>query len=416
MVNVASFYPMHGSKHGSRLLSAGCGIALLGFAAASVRCQASPAAAADAASDYAFQGEYAGRTQSSQTGLGVQVVANGNGAFTAVFLPGGLPGAGWDTSARFEQTGVAQAGAVRFGTQGSGAYAATLAADGSSLSGTTPQGEPFTLAKTARQSPTLGAAPPANALVLFDGKDLAAFAKGSATLDSGTLLPQGSAGTGAVTLRSFGSFTLHLEFLVPFMPDHTGQARGNSGVYLQGRYELQILDSFGLNIHRTAGGETQECGAFYQKAAPDLNMSFPPLAWQTYDVEFSEARFDSSGKTQVAPAIVTVRLNGVPIHVNRELTSNTLLGDPIGPSDGPLRFQAHGDPVRFRNIWIVENAGSPIRPALPKKRGAGTGSFRRGSAYPFLVDLNGRSLPVLIAAGAYGSKEGPTAALFLLRE
>jgi Domain of Unknown Function (DUF1080) len=240
--------------------------------------------------------------------------------------------------------------------------------------------------------------------VLFDGKDLSAFVAGSATLDSGLLLPQGSASSGAVTKQSFGSFALHLEFVEPFMPDHTGQARGNSGVYLQGRYELQILDSFGLDIHRgKPGEETQECGAFYQLVGPRLNMSLPPLAWQTYDVEFSQALFDSAGKAQTRPARVTVRLNGVLIHENQDLKNATLLGDPAGPGDGPLRFQAHGDPVRFRNIWIVENDGTPILPAPPKRlrSGARTGAARESASRP--ATLDGRRAAGFAHGGVYFS-------------
>jgi hypothetical protein len=374
---------------------------VLGAAALALRCQASPAAPSDAAGaaqeDFAYQGEYAGAVGTGGARLGAQIVARGQGRFTAVFLSGGLPGAGWDAG-RSEVAGSLAADGVHFPAPAAGGYAAVLSADGATLAGTTPQGEPFALAKTLRQSPTLGAAPPAGALVLFDGKNLDAFVKGSAVLDSGLLLPQGSAASGAVTARAFGSFALHLEFREPFMPDNTGQARGNSGVYLQGRYELQILDSFGLDILRDGpGGATQECGAFYQLVAPRLNMSLPPLSWQTYDVGFTKAVFDSAGKTLLAPAKVTVRLNGVLIHENQELKSNTLLGDPVAPADGPIRFQAHGDPVVYRNIWIVEGDPSPVRPA-PR-----SGSRAPGAAFPAGArsDAQGRALPERPATGSY---------------
>jgi hypothetical protein len=386
-------------------------ILLLGLAILAVRCQASPSSIAETPSDFKFQGEFAGQIASAGAALGAalgaQVVANGNGAFTAVFLPGGLPGAGWDTTAvRSQSAGSLQGDSVLFPPAGTLGYSASISPDGSTLNGKTPQGAPFALPRVARQSPTLAAAPPANALVLFDGKDLSAFVAGSASLDSGLLLPQGSASSGAVTKKSFGDFTLHLEFLEPFMPDHTGQARGNSGVYLQGRYELQILDSFGLDIHRgNPGEETQECGAFYQLVGPRLNMSLPPLTWQTYDIEFTKARFDSAGKTQLQPARVTVRLNGVAIHENQDLKNNTLLGDPAGPGDGPLRFQAHGDPVKFRNIWIVENTGTPILPALRKRprTGARTGETR--GAAPRLATLNGRTAAEASSNGIYYPKD-----------
>lgn len=357
--------------------------AILALAALAANCQASPSgsAAADDAADFRRQGEYAGTFGTPPAGLGAQVIARGNGSFTAVFLSGGLPGAGWDSQGRAEAEGDMRGDTVFFPAPAAGGYAARIAPDGSFLAGTTPQGDSFSLAKIMRESPTLGAPAPERALVLFDGKDLSAFVAGTAALDSGLLLPQGSAGSGAVTMRSFGDFSLHLEFLVPFMPDHTGQARGNSGVYLQGRYELQILDSFGLDIFRTDAAASQECGAFYQLAAPGLNMSFPPLSWQTYDVDFVRARFDSAGRNQVRPAVVTVRLNGVAIHSGRELAANTLLGDPVGPAAGPLRFQAHGDPVKFRNIWIVENPAASVRPA-PPGRAAGSRGDLGGAALP----------------------------------
>jgi len=390
---------------------------LLGLAAMTIRCQAAPAAPADAGADFRVQGEYAGSIGTGGAPLGVQVVANGQGQFTAVFLTGGLPGAGWDAAGRSEASGSLQTEGVRFTATAAGGFSALLSADGSGLKGKSPQGDSFNLPKVQRQSPSLGAAPPTGALVLFNGQNLDAFEKGSAVLDSGLLLPQGSASTGAVTTRSFGNFTLHLEFLEPFMPDNTGQARGNSGVYLQGRYELQILDSFGLDIYRgPAGGETQECGAFYQLVGPRLNMSFPPLSWQTYDLDFSKAVFDSAGKALLKPAVVMVRLNGVLIHENQELKSNTLLGDPVTPADGPIRFQAHGDPVKFRNIWIVENGGTAIRPGLPKQqsgKGGASGFLLLGGAR---FALNGRATPPTPASGMYYLMNSNSGATALIRQ
>jgi len=238
--------------------------------------------------------------------------------------------------------------------------------------------------------------------VLFNGTDSSAFVPGTAVLDSGLLLPTGSASTGALTKKSFGSFSLHIEFLVPFMPNNSGQSRGNSGIYLQGRYELQILDSFGLNIYRgRPGEETQECGAFYQLVAPKINMSLPPLTWQTYDVEFTKARFDSQGKTQLEPAVVTVRLNGVLIHENQKLINNTLLGDPVAATDGPIRFQAHGDPVKYRNIWIQETQGAAIRPIFRGKKLNRTGSQGKPGHLQSITSLNGRKVSGFLSSGLY---------------
>lgn len=353
--------------------------------------------------DFNLQGEFLGKVETAGPALGVQVIATGSGKFMAAFLNGGLPGAGWDGTTRVDQAGSVQADGVSFKPADSTKeYTAMISADGSTLSGKTPKGEPYVLTRAVRSSPTLGAAPPNNATIIFNGTDLSAFAEGTAVLDSGLLLPTGSASTGALTKKSFGSFTLHLEFLEPFMPDASGQQRGNSGVYLQGRYELQILDSFGLNIYRgRPGEETQECGAFYQLVKPMLNMSLPPLTWQTYDVEFTKAVFDAQGKTQVEPAVVTIRLNGVPIHENQKLTSNTLLGDAVTASDGPLRFQAHGDPVKYRNIWVVENTGTAIRPGAKWVRPLKSGALGRGSEFRSLSTISGRRLSDRPASGLY---------------
>jgi hypothetical protein len=353
--------------------------------------------------DFAYQGEFLGTAETISPVLGVQVVANGDGKFTAAFLTGGLPGAGWDGTGRVEQPGTLQGGTVTFAPKDSTKeYSATISADGSTLSGKTPEGESFTLNRSSRTSPTLNAPPPSNATVLFDGKDLNAFVAGTAVLDSGLLLPTGSASSGALTKKSFGSFTLHLEFLEPFMPYSTGQSRGNSGVYLQGRYELQILDSFGLNIYRgRPGEETQECGAFYQLAAPKLNMSLPPMTWQTYDVEFTKAKFDTDGKTKLEPAMVTVRLNGVLIHENQKLINNTLLGDSVTAADGPIRFQAHGDPVKYRNIWIVEGTGVAVRSSRSGQRTIHSASLGTPARMKSLLDLNGRRAAAIPGNGLY---------------
>ena len=151
------------------------------------------------------------------------------------------------------------------------------------------------------------------------------------------------------------------------MPSARGQARGNSGVYLQHRYELQVLDSFGLE------GLEDECGGFYSIKAPDVNMCLPPLSWQTYDIEFTAARYgevtekdkdgkdvlDENGKPKtsikkIQPAKVTVKHNGVLIHDGVELDKATPGGIEEADSPGPLMLQNHGNPVAYRNIWVLE--------------------------------------------------------------
>ena len=152
---------------------------------------------------------------------------------------------------------------------------------------------------------------------------------------------------GATSKELFGSFKLHLEFRLPFKPHARGQARGNSGLYMQGRYETQILDSFGLE------GKNNECGGVYSISDPSVNMCLPPLVWQTYDVDFTAAKYDDSGK-KTENARMTVLLNGVKVHDNLELPRGTT-AHPVkeSPEPGPVYLQNHGNPVRFRNIWVL---------------------------------------------------------------
>jgi hypothetical protein len=283
----------------------------------------------DGGRDYQIQGEYTGE------GFGAQVVAGGEGRFRALLYAGGLPGAG----------AADVAGPVPTATGRDDGDAVTLAGDfdGALRDGTlrvrTANGSSKLLRRVERESPTLGAAPPAGAKVLFDGGDASAFAE--AKLD-----PRGFLAAGARTREAFRSFTLHVEFRTPFMPDARGQFRGNSGVYLQDRYEIQVLDSFG---HMP---ENDDCGAIYEQRPPDRNMTFPPLVWQTYDVEFEAARFDASG-AKTEPARVTVRHNGVLVHERVALAGPTGRGEAEAPSPGPLVLQDHWNPVVFRNVWVV---------------------------------------------------------------
>ena len=151
-----------------------------------------------------------------------------------------------------------------------------------------------------------------------------------------------------ISKREFRDHELHLEFRTPFEPKARGQGRGNSGVYFQSRYEIQVLDSYGLE------GLGNECGGIYGVAAPRVNMCAPPLQWQTYDVTFRAPRFDASGK-QTENARITAYHNGVLIHDNVEIPGSTTAGmggDLSKP--GGLYLQDHGNPVRYRNIWVVE--------------------------------------------------------------
>jgi hypothetical protein len=136
-----------------------------------------------------------------------------------------------------------------------------------------------------------------------------------------------------------------VEFRVPYEPGKGGQGRGNSGVYLQDRYEVQVLDSFGLEPG------LGDCGALYQIAAPPPAVCLPPLAWQTFDITFRAPRFDASGR-KTENARITVIHNGIKIHDNLELPHTTGGAAPGEVPSGPLRLQDHGNPVRYRNIWV----------------------------------------------------------------
>jgi len=263
---------------------------------------------AEAGRDYAIQGEYV----STEGPLAAQVIALGGDDFELVLLEGGLPGTAGGSSRTQASTvarGSRRGGLVSF--TGPGLVARIQ--DGQ-ISGSGPQGLPLELIRVERKSPTLGA-PPA----------------------------------GATSRQRFADVKLHVEFRTPFMPRSRGQARGNSGIYLQDRYEIQVLDSFG------SSGQANECGGIYGLARPAVHMALPPLAWQTYDVDFRAARFDAAG-VRTAPARLSVRHNGVLIHDDIELSGPTGRGAPESSKPGPLTLQDHWNPVVFRNVWLLEPA------------------------------------------------------------
>ncbi|WP_417731993.1 family 16 glycoside hydrolase [Rosistilla oblonga] len=294
---------------------------------------ATPEAAAEDP-DFAIQGEYVGPKRA------MQVIALGDGEFEAVIFGAGLPGDGWDKTP--PQRVPLDADAV------------LDLVDANQMQ------------RVDRKSPTLGQQPPPGAIVMFDGT--------TETLDahwqSGRMTDDGLLIEGVTSKDRFDDFRLHLEFRTPFMPAARGQARGNSGVYYQGRYETQILDSFGL------AGAMNETGGIYTIRDPDLNMCFPPLAWQTYDADFTAARYDGDGK-KTADAKLTVRLNGVIVQQNVALPHKTRAApNDEGPQPGPLYLQNHGNPVRFRNIWVQPRDADKEarRPRIPGfERFAATG-------------------------------------------
>lgn len=308
----------------------------------------------EADADFPLQGEYSGEFETDEGNrmkVGVQVIALGEGKFRAVAYPGGLPGDGWDRERKYEVEAERQGDTVKF----VGERATGILTEGVLTIVSAEGREIVKLKKIVRKSPTLGKKAPKGAVVLFPMKaDLSGVTVGQgeypvpAGFQYGRISPEGLLMQGALSKPKFQDFTLHLEFKLSYMPNARGQARSNSGIYMQGRYEVQVLDSFGLE------GRDNECGGIYGVKAPDVNMCFPPLSWQTYDVEFTAPRFDDEGK-KTANARITVRHNGVLIHDDVEIPGPTR-GAPVkeGPDPGPLYIQDHGNPLRFRNIWVVE--------------------------------------------------------------
>jgi hypothetical protein len=284
---------------------------------------------ANAGPDFAFQGEYVGE------GCAAQVIAEGDGKFRIVGFTPGLPGTSSEVEKKVEGPAERDGNKVVFDSP---EWKGDIV-DGV-LTGKNQDGHTYRLTKTERKSPTLDAKPPIGAVILFDGSSASQW-------DGGKQTSEGFLAVGVKSKQSFQSGKLHVEFRTPFMPKARGQARGNSGVYLQDRYEVQVLDSFGLK------GENNECGGIYSIAKPKVNMAFPPLSWQTYDIDFEAAEFDASG-TKTKPALITVRHNGVLIHDRVEVSHDTTAaGRKEGAESGPIQLQNHGNPVVYRNIWFV---------------------------------------------------------------
>lgn len=193
---------------------------------------------------------------------------------------------------------------------------------------------------------------PEGAIVLFDGKSLDQWsAKGGKSEAKWKLVDGGvmeCAKGDIVTKKTFdGKFKLHVEFRVPYEPKASGQGRGNSGVYVQGRYEVQVLDSYGLKSGKN------DCASIYDIYPPSVNACKAPTVWQSYDIEFTAPVFE--GKKKIKNVRMTVYHNGVKVHDDVEVkTDNTRAGMGGDPSmAGPILLQDHGHPVQYRNIWLL---------------------------------------------------------------
>ena len=289
---------------------------------------------------YHYLGEYMGSWAGKS--IAVQVsTRKGDSLFYAKVFQGGLPGVGWDGTKPQVFNGNEAGSQLRLVAE-SGSAQMEVTPGKVTLADSDDRAE---LRKVARHGVTLGRAPPAGAKILFDGTSTNAFKNASMTSDK--LLK-----AGAETVDPMGSCHLHLEFRTPYMPSSEDQKRGNSGVYIQRRYEVQILESFGQDALFNG------CGALYRQREPNLNMSLPPLVWQTYDIFFTVARFDSQGN-KVVPAQISVIHNGVPVHYRTAIAAKTGAGKPEGTELLPLLLQDHSDPIVFRNVWMLPaNAGS----------------------------------------------------------
>ncbi|MEM1068449.1 MAG: family 16 glycoside hydrolase [Planctomycetota bacterium] len=289
--------------------------------------------------NYSLMGEFVGEisTQENETKtLGLQIRSLGGNEFDALTFFGGLPGQEAHEPGPIRLIGRRSEDLV---VLSGGPWAVFVEKDGCLLVDRTGKmlGK---LKRIDRVSPTMGALPPEGAMVLFDGTNVDHFTKAQMTEDG--LLMQG-----ADLKPMFQDFNLHVEFRLPYMPEAREQSRGNSGVYLQSRYECQILDSFAQD------SLINGAGALYRFRAPDVNACLPPLVWQTYDIQFTAPRWAADG-TKTRNAHITSWLNGVKIQDNVKLPNKTGAGKQEEPVLMPSRLQDHGDPVRFRNVWIVD--------------------------------------------------------------
>ena len=309
--------------------------------------------------DFKIQGEYVGG------GYGAQVIALDKGNFQVVLFSGGLPGAGWDQTTRSLISGslvesivllrhadgnrsylavepLSFSATEKFPPVGQKSYSGSIENEVITLLGE--NGEKLHLKKVVRESPTLEKAPPANAIHLFDGSNKDHWIGGR--LDPKTRLLN-TDGRNLQTKKKFNHYSLHVEFMLPFRPSARGQQRGNSGIYNVDMYENQILDTFGLE------GRDNECGGIYSIKNPMVNACFPPLSWQTFDIDFTNAHSDQGIK--ISDARITVKLNGILIHDGFPIPHKTVgARKEAEGTPGAIKLQGHKNPLQFRNIWIIE--------------------------------------------------------------
>lgn len=309
--------------------------------------------AADAPVFGVYEGTYkADRTQSTKAVA--SVIAEGPGYYRVVVQAAPLQAG--DGSIPIEIFGVQQGNTVNlFGRSNAKTWRGTIA-DGKLTASPGYYGIGMEFAKVEKHSPAEGAAAPAGAVVLLpyaEGKapDASAWQGGKwKPLEDGSL--QCDPGKGSITTKqTFGDMQLHVEFWLPLMAGSFGQERANSGVIIHNIYEVQVLDSFGLTP------SMGDCSAIYDQTRPNVNASFPPEQWQTYDIIFRSPRMNADG-TVKEKARISVVHNGVKVHNNVTIEGATAGHEPGKPpanvASGPLHLQDHGNRVRYRNVWLVE--------------------------------------------------------------
>jgi len=266
---------------------------------------------------FALQGEYTGSLDGKE--VGVQATVLNDGTYLVATYNKGLPGDKWDKSAISSKKMTKE-----------------------ELKALTSK-----LTKTERVSPTMGKKAPEDAYMTFP--------------DDFSNVKDGLLHAGGQSNKEVGSFEMHVEFMLPFKPGRnpSNQDRGNSGIYIFNNYEIQVIDSFALDFDvknnpiKMESSNKQWCGCLYKTKLADINMAFPPLTWQTYDIQFTAPVFE--GGKKIKNARLTLFHNGVKIHDDYELLNGTGAGAGRKQlAKGPIYFQNHGNPTVFRNVWVVK--------------------------------------------------------------
>ncbi len=299
-----------------------------------------------------LQGEYLGTVGEDR--IGAQVVDWGGGSYELIVYEDGLPGEGWDPESGDERGIQAELDndSVTFSRDG---YTAEVSLDGTLTVRDRDGAVLGVLERVIRQSPTLSQEAPEEATVLFDGTDLDMWRDGAEMTEDGLL------GQGARTAEDYGDLFIHVEYMLPYW--ERGESQANSGIYIQNRYEVQMLESFGRELANHLDG------SLYNVKAPEFLATLPPLQWQTLDILFRAPRFDEDGN-KTENVRISVYQNGALIHDEVELEGGTGAGGSREPREieaDHFWLQDHTGEVRFQNVWIVEGAQDwpePVKEAL----------------------------------------------------